>query len=226
MSKNPRLYVTYESSELSDHGRDLCDEAAKLGWDVTDGPRSVMKEKRESEAAAHDALMLLCGWAYGFPKGQALHELEWDAVIKAGKPARALMVDENEPWWPKLVVEGQTSEALKALRLKLQPFASARGFKSVPASVREIAGPELDLLRNQVRQRQVIKVFVVWDFTIMGLELILSAVENRPPDGIKLTIPGLKNRGAAGEIFRNIILPGIRQSDRVLVVTDRPNASV
>jgi len=31
------------------------------GWEVTDGPRSVMKQQRETEAAAHDALIMLCG---------------------------------------------------------------------------------------------------------------------------------------------------------------------
>src|SRR6185503_18621237 len=33
-------------------------------------------------------------------------------------------------------------------------------------------------------------------------------------------------KGAAGEIFRDIVLPGIKRSERVLVVTDRPNANV
>jgi hypothetical protein len=222
----PKLYVTYESSELGSHGLELCNEASARGWTVTDGPRSVIPSQRESEAASHDALMLLSAWKYGYPKGQAPHELEWDAALRAGKPARAVMIDERAPWWPEIAFEGRNSPGLQAFREKIRLLAAPKGFGFAPDSVREIARPELDLLLTEVKRKQVVKVFVVWDFSIPGLDLVLSSVDRRQPQGFDVFIPGLKNRSSAGEIFRTIVVPEIRARDRVLVVTDRPNANV
>jgi hypothetical protein len=222
----PKLYVTYESSELSSHGLELCKEATQRGWEVTDGPSSLNPDQRESQAAVHDALILLCGWSYGYPKGQAPHELEWDAALRAGKPARAVMIDERAPWWPDITFQGRNSPGLEALREKIRPLASAKGFGFAAESVREIARPELDLLIKEVKRKQAVRVFVVWDFSIPGLELILSAVDRRQPQGFDVFIPGLKNRLSAGEIFRTVIVPQVQKSDRVLVITDRPNANV
>ncbi len=68
------------------------------------------------------------------------------------------------------------------------------------------------------------EIFVVWDFTIEGLKITLESLQESPPKGHLVRVPGLSYQ--AGTILFDVVLKGIHQADRVLVVTDKPNANV
>jgi len=66
--------------------------------------------------------------------------------------------------------------------------------------------------------------FVVWDFTIDALQITLESLQDAPPDGHRVRVPGLSRD--AGTILFDVVMEGIEEADRVLVVTDKPNANV
>jgi hypothetical protein len=68
------------------------------------------------------------------------------------------------------------------------------------------------------------KIFVVWDHTSQGIRSALEALERRPPMNVVFDVPMLKP--AAGAILSDVVVPGVRDADRVLVVVDKPNANV
>lgn len=67
-------------------------------------------------------------------------------------------------------------------------------------------------------------IFVVWDFTIKGLKITLESLVQSPPHGYRVRVPGLSYQ--AGTILDKIVLEGISRADRVLIITDKPNANV
>ena len=67
-------------------------------------------------------------------------------------------------------------------------------------------------------------VFVVRDFSIERLKLVLQGFVQRPPKGWTVSVPGVDRAG--GSILLDVVLKGIRAADRVIVITDRPNANV
>jgi hypothetical protein len=68
------------------------------------------------------------------------------------------------------------------------------------------------------------KVFVVWDHTTPSLTKTLDSLKRRPPADVLFDVPMLAP--AAGEVLRDVVVPGILDADRVLVVVDKPNANV
>lgn len=68
------------------------------------------------------------------------------------------------------------------------------------------------------------RIFVVRDFSGAGLEQALQELVAAPASGYELRAPGIASD--AGEILRDVVLEGIIDADRVLVVADRPNANV
>jgi hypothetical protein len=217
-----KLYVTYESSELSSHAEQVCAVAKEIGWHVTDAPR--LKEKRES-VLQHDAILVLLAWNYAYPAGQAPYELDWDIALKSGKPAAALMVDESADWIPSAVAAGAKYGGLEPFRAKIRPHSASPGFTRQAESVVALAKEQLTVLQERFKTSTG-QTFVVWDFSIPGLEMLLHRLARKTPAGVELNIPGLAGKGGAGEIFQDIVLPGIQNNDRVLVITDRPNANV
>lgn len=67
-------------------------------------------------------------------------------------------------------------------------------------------------------------VFVIRDFSVESLKLVLQGFAQRPPAGWTVNLPGMKSGG--GVILLDVVLAGIRDADRVIVITDRPNANV
>ncbi|RYZ05445.1 MAG: hypothetical protein EOO73_19535 [Myxococcales bacterium] len=68
------------------------------------------------------------------------------------------------------------------------------------------------------------KIFVVWDQTTRAIRTTLESLSGDPPTGLTLNVPMLSPD--AGEILRDVVLAGIQGADRVVVLTDKPNANV
>lgn len=67
-------------------------------------------------------------------------------------------------------------------------------------------------------------VFVVRDFSVDRLRLTLEGLVKRPPAGFVIDSPSDEPRG--GSVLMDVVLDGIAAADRVLVVTNLPNANV
>lgn len=74
------------------------------------------------------------------------------------------------------------------------------------------------------KEQNVPYVFVVRDFTSEGLEQTLQNLVDKKYKNDTLIVPGLEDEG--GEILRDVVLPGIIEAKRVLVLADEPNANV
>jgi len=159
----------------------------------------------------------------------AIQEQEWDEARKLGKLTGALLIDENSRWYP-VKMEGRyypdRLPKLESFKSKLKEGGLVEYFNEDLNLVSSSAKNLLTKLMQEGLRQSEISVFVVWDSTILGLKHILTRFQNSPPEGYRIEVPGLEGKGAAGEIFRDIVFPGIKKSQRVLVVTDRPNANV
>lgn len=68
------------------------------------------------------------------------------------------------------------------------------------------------------------RVFVVWDSTNDAVDQSIEELRATCEGRFELTLPG--HDPGCGEILRDVVLAGIRSTDRVLVVVDDPNANV
>ncbi|MBL8802666.1 MAG: SUMF1/EgtB/PvdO family nonheme iron enzyme [Planctomycetes bacterium] len=66
------------------------------------------------------------------------------------------------------------------------------------------------------------KVFVIWDMTIQVGKLTLQGLERT--DGWEVKLPGTDIE--AGQIWKDVVEPGISNADFVLALVDKPNANV
>lgn len=226
-----KLYITYTVDDLEDHAHRVGRVASAQGWEVIYGPEEGFESARLEKVADCDALVVLAAYIYGPAKpGTAIQEQEWDAARKSGKLTGSLLVDMNRSNWPNKRIEGlfhaDRLSSLESFKKKLKDSSSVAYFTEDINSVESPAEDLLETFKKEVSRKTEVSVFVVWDFTIVGLKHILTRFQKSPPEGYSIQVPGLEGQAAAGEIFRDIVLPGIKKSDRVLVVTDRPNANV
>lgn len=226
-----KLYITYTIDDLEEYACQVGQVASELGWEVIYGPKQGFAPARLESLAACDALAVISAYIYGphLPE-PAIHEQEWDAARKDGKLTGALLVDPRSSRWPTDKIESLShpdrQSDLESFKKKLKEGGLFEYFNEELASVRSAAQQLLNKFKKEISRQTVISVFVVWDFTIRGLKYILTRFRDNPPEGYHIEVPSLEGKGAAGEIFRDIVLPGIQKSERVLVVTDRPNANV
>jgi hypothetical protein len=225
-----KLYITYTIDDLEDYAGQVGQVASDQGWEVIYGPNQGFAPVRLESLAACDALVVLSAYIYGPRLSEpAIHEQEWDAARKDGKLTGALLVDTQSSLWPPKKIESlwypDRHSDLESFKKKLREGGLVEYFNNDLASVRLSAQQLLNKFKKEVSRQAAISIFVVWDFTIRGLKHILTRFRDSLPEGYHIEVPGLEGKSAAGEIFRNIVLPGIQKSERVLVVTDRPNAN-
>ncbi len=222
------LYVTYTPKDLSQHAQLAVDIAKTEGWEVVVGPKMGSdRAARLSNVAKADAVLLLSAVWYSDDGGNVrpIQVDEWEAAQRANKARRALVVKPNSNWNLEQV-EYSAWQQLQAFQEDLRKSRDVEEFDSTVESVKEAAVKQLTALGDTVSPKPPTRVFVVWDSTTPGLEVILTSLKKRPPNGMTIQVPALSTEVGAGEIFRNIVLPGIQKSERVLVITDRPNANV
>jgi hypothetical protein len=223
------LYVTYTREDLLEHAKSAMQAARDKGWLIDDGTvLTFQHEERLQKAAAADALLLLSALRYSNynqPTEKAIHEREWDAAQSAGKPTRALIVDPNTSW-PINQIEQKQADTLDLFHKKLKKSNPCEYFKAEPQSASTAATVLLSLIETEIKQMAGATVFVVWDTTIPGLELLLSHLHRRPPARMTIRVPALNSDPAGGHLLNDVVIKGVRESDRVLVVADRPNANV
>jgi hypothetical protein len=223
------LYVTYTAEDLAEHARHAVRTAREAGWEVKIGPDfGFSQQSRLTAAAQADALLLLSARRYtnnNDGEGRPIQEREWDAAQNAGRPARALLVDPSSAW-PLNQIETRTGDLLDAFHEKLRRVGDVAYFTIEPQSVAEGVARQLTMLKADISQRRGVSVFVVWDTTIPGLELILANLHKRPPSRMTIDVPALSTDVSGGHLLQNVVLKGIMENDRVLVVADRPNANV
>ncbi len=220
--KPQKLYLTY-TDDLRTYAESAIAVAKAAGWTVADGPGY---PNRLETAKACDALLLISAYTYGHDEaGQGIQELEWDAMLKARKPVRALLPDESVSWIPPTAMEAwDHPNRLKPLRAFFEKVKTSQRFGYFqPATIGAAVSAQLEMLEGEVAEEA--SVFVVWDFELLDVDLILTSLERQPPEGFRFQIPR-RESGSGGDILLNTVLPGIRDHDRVLVVTDRPNANV
>jgi len=170
------LYVTYTPDDLAEHASQSIQEARVQGWDVITGPRDFEFPGTDRLLAAEqaDALLLLSACWYtnnNDDDEKPIHEREWDAAQKAGKPARALLVKRNpRPVWDLNQVEFSKWKELEAFHDKLVKAGQVQYFVAEPESVLEGTRKQLAALEADLKQR--VTVFVVWDSTIPGLDSV------------------------------------------------------
>ena len=136
-------------------------------------------------------------------------------------------MDPDAPWPPKLIQKTPGApSALEKFHHELAAADERAFFGADPYPTRTVADALLRL-RTALAGSHKQRVFVVWDFTIIGLDLMLTSLKSGPPAGFEIDVPGLEGQGGgSGELLHDVLLPGIENSDKVLVVTDRPNANV
>jgi Sulfatase-modifying factor enzyme 1 len=217
-----KLFLTY-TQELTPYAAKVREAAKKADWEVRDGPAEYLYslDKQVECAVNSDAVMVLSAYAYGGEPGKSQQETIWDIAKSKRKWLCALLARGD---FPVSLVEWERLAALKEFQQKLRnsPFVAEFGVQV--ESITDPVNEQLRKLELEISTASQKKVFVVWDFSTAGLPLLLEALKRRPPQGFTITVPGVD--AAAGEIFRNIVLPGITNSDRVLIVTDKPNANV
>jgi hypothetical protein len=223
-----KLYVTYTPSDLAEHAQEVCSKARDLGWELVNSVEIVDRSNRQRELDSSDALLLLSASFYGDEEGAATsaQEADWEAAQEKSIARGALLVNPNASWPLRKVQKGDAKvAALERFHAKVQksPF---RLFESDVNSISGVLEELLGEIRAAADERKQVNLFVVWDFSVQGLDFILAAFQKRPPEGFKVKVLGIPGAGGAGEIFRDIVLAGIKESHRVLVVTDRPNANV
>lgn len=232
-----KIHISYTAEDLQSHAAEVCRLATEIGWEVVDAPScfrqvsDVMQDlqPRLQSVASCDALLVLSAYWYGKSGGESIQELEWKTALDKKKRTIALRVDPEAPWLPKLIQPGEgTRSALESFRKKLDGADERATFNADPLSTKSVA-QALARVRTELGRLEgrAQRVFVVWDFTITGLDLMLTALRDRPPNGFEIEVPGLEDRGGGrGELLHDVLVPGIANSDKVLVVTDRPNANV
>lgn len=225
-----RLYITYTKDDLEEYARYVGKLASDQGWVVIYGPNEGFEQDRLNSIKTCDGLLALAAYIYGQRlSGPEIHEQEWDAARKEGKLTGALLVDPESDWPPKRIESlayPDRKPHLESFKKKLKEGDIVEYFKNDFGSVCSSAQQLLNKFKESASKKAEISVFVVWDFTIRGLKYILARFLDKPPEGYQIEVPGIEEKSSAGEIFRDIVLPGIRKSKRVLVVTDRPNANV
>ena len=223
------LYVTYTPEDLAEHAKEVVKLAKSMGWEVVIGPEmGFARSDHLSKAAAADAILLLSAYRFTYmndESGRPVHVDEWEAALNAGKPARALLPSPDAHWKAALM-EHSAWQQLQLFQDQLRKIGDVGYFDSTPESVVGAAKTQLTALNKLINQRTEASVFVVWDSTMPGLDVILASLRKRPPAGIKILVPALDTDVGAGEVFRDQVLPDILNSDQVLVITDRPNANV
>ena len=76
-------------------------------------------------------------------------------------------------------------------------------------------------------ETQPIRVFIGYDFAIGGaLPDFLTSVSESPPLGFTIRWTGAPNGRSQGDIWRDIVQPGIEECDRFLAFLDLPNINV
>ncbi|MQM31019.1 MAG: hypothetical protein CRU78_11045 [Candidatus Accumulibacter phosphatis] len=222
-----KLYVTYTPSDLAEHAQKVCSKGRDLGWDLVNSVEIVDPLIRQTELDRSDAFLLLSASFYGGGEGVvSAQEAEWEAAQEKSMARGALLVNPMGNWPLHKVQKGDAKVAALErfhAKVKKSPF---RYFDSDVNSICDVLEELLGEIRVAANERKQVNLFVVWDFSVQGLDFILAAFQKRPPEGFKVKVLGIPGAGGAGEIFRDIVLTGIKESHRVLIVTDRPNANV
>jgi hypothetical protein len=222
-----KLYVLYTTLDLREHGKTVCSEAKKLGWDLVNGAEIAESRSRSEELAKCDALLLLSAKYYGDAGRSSIEESEWDAAREKGITTGALLVD-PQCAWPLDKIQYDAIRKLDEFHSKVRQAGLnlIAHFGLEVSSISNVLPRLLGEIKATADKRKLVNIFVVWDFSVRGLNLILDAFKKKPPEGFQVRVLGVPGEGVAGEIFRDNVLVGIRDSDRVLVITDRPNANV
>lgn len=70
------------------------------------------------------------------------------------------------------------------------------------------------------------RVFIIWDFELHSIRPTLEGLAAHPPEGYEVFVPGVSEEVPTGRVFEDRVRKRLDASDRVLVLTDLPNANV
>ena len=101
------------------------------------------------------------------------------------------------------MVAGKSSDGTQSCRSRASSrqvaFAGDVGFGLEPHSIAPIVQQQLALLRQELNKKAGARTFVIWDFTIVGLDLISAPSRSLLPEAWSFRSPGLPGARAAGQ---------------------------
>ena len=84
----------------------------------------------------------------------------------------------------------------------------------------EEGSQRMDEGAHQDRER----IFIAWDFQTRKVRLTLQLLHREGLEGLAVDVPGFDS--VQGEVWRQVVEPGIVRAHRVLALVDVPNANV
>ncbi|MDT5060746.1 MAG: hypothetical protein QOH63_1205 [Acidobacteriota bacterium] len=139
MANNPKVIISSTARDLPEY-RDtaihVCHRLSMIPLAMEEfGPdtRQAAELCRQKVDEA-DVFLAIIAHRYGDrPDGSDISytEIEYNHAIESGKPVLIFMVDDNEPWLPKMMDQGEAREKLEAFKAKLRRKHVVRPFKTV-----------------------------------------------------------------------------------------------
>jgi tetratricopeptide (TPR) repeat protein len=139
VANNPKVIISSTARDLPEYRDTAIHVCQRLGMiplameEFGPDPRQAAELCRQKVDEA-DVFLAIIAHRYGDrPDGSDISytEIEYDRAIESGKPVLIFMVDDNEPWLPKMMDQGEAREKLEAFKAKLRRKHVVRPFKTV-----------------------------------------------------------------------------------------------
>jgi hypothetical protein len=139
VANNPKVIISSTARDLPEYrdtARHVCQRLGMIPLAMEDfgpDPRQAAELCRQKVDEA-DVFLAIIAHRYGDrPDGSDISytEIEYNRAIEREKPVLIFMVDDNEPWLPKMMDQGEAREKLEAFKAKLRRKHVVRPFKTV-----------------------------------------------------------------------------------------------
>ena len=139
MANNPKVIISSTARDLPEYRDTAIHVCQRLGMiplameEFGPDTRQAAELCREKVDEANVFLAIIAH-RYGDrpdPGDISYTEIEYNHAIKGGKPVLIFMVDDDEPWLPKMMDQGEARQKLEAFKAKLRRKHVVRPFKTV-----------------------------------------------------------------------------------------------
>jgi tetratricopeptide (TPR) repeat protein len=139
VANNPKVIISSTARDLPEYrdtARHVCHRLGMIPLAMEEfgpDPRQAAELCRQKVNEA-DVFLAIIAHRYGDKPGGSdisYTEIEYNRAIERGKPVLIFMVDDDEPWLPKMMDQGKAREKLEAFKAKLRRKHVVRPFKTV-----------------------------------------------------------------------------------------------